>query len=110
MFVCFPTFFLCTPVSHCLITPCVFKPVLFPRSLLVRLFPHINSAFILRLFFEVAFFVACFLDFGFLVTSIEARLIFHLPAYFGVCVLCVFVSVFAKPDRFCIIYKTLAQQ
>lgn len=38
VFVCFPVLFLCTPVTHWLITACVFKSVFSPHSPLVRLF------------------------------------------------------------------------
>ena len=51
-------FSLCAPVSHYLITPCAFRLVLFPHSLLVHLFPH-DSPDILPRLFPRSSFVPC---------------------------------------------------
>lgn len=46
LFVCFLKLFLCTPVCHKLIPPCLF-------SVVPSLFPHISPVFILSLFSPV---------------------------------------------------------
>lgn len=100
MFVWFPTLFLCTPVSHCLITPCVSKPVMFPRSLLVSsVSPH-QFRFHPASVCWTCLFVACFWDLGFLVTSLWHSAYCSFTSLFRCVNVCVFVSVFAKPDRY----------